>query len=270
MEARVLISVEQIRRIARQEKLGAGVVEKDYALSWLLKGYFLRHSGLETAFVLKGGTAIRKAYFPQTWRFSEDLDFTVAVTTNADGIRGLMEHVFEALLNQSGIRYTLESFHPTKGTVIANVQFLGPLNFTGRIKHDISLKEKMILKPVRRTVRTNFSDTPRFAVRVYSLTEILVEKIRSIMQRGYSRDYYDVWKLFKESRFKEGELLGLLKKKCELNGVNYEPHLVFDKERLDAARSFWVQGLGYLTKELPEFDAVVADLRERLGFLNER
>ena len=77
-----MISAEQIKRIAREEKLTAGVVEKDYTLTWLLRGFYLLNNGLDDRFVLKGGTAIRKVYFPQTWRFSEDLDFTVAKVWN--------------------------------------------------------------------------------------------------------------------------------------------------------------------------------------------
>jgi len=84
-----LISAEQIKRIAREEKLTAGVVEKDYALTWLLRGFYLVNSGLEDSFVLKGGTAIRKVYFPQTWRFSEDLDFTVAKAVESESIKDL-------------------------------------------------------------------------------------------------------------------------------------------------------------------------------------
>jgi predicted nucleotidyltransferase component of viral defense system len=84
-----LISAEDIRRIAREEKLAAGIVEKDYALTWLLKGFYLMDSGLDDRFVLKGGTAIRKVYFPQVWRFSEDLDFTVAKAAKPEGIKDL-------------------------------------------------------------------------------------------------------------------------------------------------------------------------------------
>jgi hypothetical protein len=75
--------VETIQR-AREEKLAAGIVEKDYALTWLLKGFYLMGSGLDDRLVLKGGTAIRKVYFPQAWRFSEDLDFTVAKAVAGD------------------------------------------------------------------------------------------------------------------------------------------------------------------------------------------
>ena len=50
-----MISAEDIRRIAREEKLAAGIVEKDYAFTWLLKGFYLMDSGLDDRLVLKGG-----------------------------------------------------------------------------------------------------------------------------------------------------------------------------------------------------------------------
>jgi len=264
-----LISAEDIRRIAREEKLAAGIVEKDYALTWLLKGFYLMDSGLDDRLVLKGGTAIRKVYFPQAWRFSEDLDFTVAKAVKPEGIRESMQQVFDRLLRESGINYSFESFHLTEGSIIAHVQFLGPLGFTNRIRHDISLKEKMVLEPEHRPIRTNYSDLAEFEVLVYSLSEILVEKIRSIMQRGYSRDYYDVWRLLKENKFKDSEIKELLKMKCELNGIKWEPNLLFDENRLNEAYSFWEKGLQYLTKELPKFEIIISEMKERLSFLQK-
>ncbi len=265
-----MISADHIRRIAREEKLGVGIVEKDYALSWLLRGYYLVNSGLDDSFILKGGTAIRKVYFPRTWRFSEDLDFTIAKVMKPESIKEFMQKVFETLLRESGISYSFESFHATEGSIIANVQFLGPLKFTNRIRHDISLKEKMVLVPERRRVRTNYSDLAEFEALAYSLSEILAEKIRSIMQRGYSRDYYDVWRLLKEGKFKDSEIKKLVKMKCKLNRIRYEPSLLFDENRLSEAQSFWEKGLLHLTKELPEFEIMISETKERLSFLQEQ
>nr|MDO8100842.1 nucleotidyl transferase AbiEii/AbiGii toxin family protein [Candidatus Njordarchaeota archaeon] len=264
-----MISAEQIRRIAREEKLAAGVVEKDYALTWLLRGLSLRDSGLDDRFILKGGTAIRKVYFPRTWRFSEDLDFTVIECMESESVKESMQHIFETLLRESGINYSLESFHSTEGSIIVNTQYLGPLNFTNRIRHDVSLSEKMVLEPERRPIRADYPDLPEFRVLVYSLNEILVEKIRSIMQRGYSRDYYDVWRLLKEGRFKDSEIKRLLKRKCELNRIKYEPSLLFHKKRLSEAQSFWEKGLLHLTRELPKFEMIISEMKERLSFLPE-
>lgn len=269
MEARPLITPDEVRRIAREEKLTAGVVEKDYALTWLLRGINGKNSRLRAVLVLKGGTAIRKVYFPQAWRFSEDLDFTTAIAQDADSIRESLQAVFEALLSESGISYSLESFHTTPGSIIADVQFLGPLNFRNRIRHDIALRERMVLKPERKAIQSSYPDLSRFNVLVYPLAELLAEKIRSIMQRAYSRDYYDVWKLLKEERFRDSEVKRLLVRKCKISNIRYEPASLFDEKRLTETRSFWASGLGHLTRQLPDFDAVIAELKDRLAFLQE-
>ena len=55
--------------------LDVGVIEKDYVLGWLLAG-IANHPDLAATWVFKGGTCLRKCYY-ETYRFSEDLDFTV-------------------------------------------------------------------------------------------------------------------------------------------------------------------------------------------------
>lgn len=267
MEARVLIDAERIRSIARDEKMGAAVVEKDYALTWLLKGFYLKESQLRKNFVLKGGTAIRKAYFLGTWRFSEDLDFTVTGgDTDAEVIKSNMQDILDMLTAESAIAYSIHSFHANPGAVIGSIRFQGPLNYPNKIKLDISLSEKMALKPEKRTVKSDFPDLHDFQILAYSLNEILTEKLRSIMQRGYSRDYYDVWRLMRESKFDRETIKNLLVRKCELKGIEYQPELFFDNERLDDASDHWIAGLGHLMKEVPDFDKVVSELEEMLAF----
>lgn len=51
------------------------VVEKDYVLGWVLAGIY-QHTALAEHWIFKGGTCLKKCYF-ETYRFSEDLDFTV-------------------------------------------------------------------------------------------------------------------------------------------------------------------------------------------------
>lgn len=238
-------------------------------MSWLLRGLYLKDSEVGDGLALKGGTAMRKVYFPHAWRFSEDLDFTAIASRDADRIKESMQDIFRRLRDESGVTYSFESFHSTEGSIIANVQFVGPLNFVNRIRHDITLREKMVLGPERRTVRSSFPDLPSFKILVYPLAEILAEKIRSIMQRGYSRDYYDVWRLLKETEFKDSDIKSLLIQKCELNMVSYQPALLFDEKRLTEARSFWIKGLTHLTKDLPDFNEIVPELKERLEFLQE-
>jgi predicted nucleotidyltransferase component of viral defense system len=51
------------------------IVEKDYVLGWILAG-INAHDELGENWVFKGGTCLKKCYF-ETYRFSEDLDFTL-------------------------------------------------------------------------------------------------------------------------------------------------------------------------------------------------
>lgn len=118
-------------------------------------------------------------------------------------------------------------------------------------------------------IKSDFADLPDFKILAYSLKEIMSEKIRSIMQRGYSRDYYDVWRLLKENEFDKQEIKDLLVKKCKLKGIPYEPGLLFDKTRLEEARAHWSRGLSHLVKELPDFDEVISELKAGLLFLQK-
>jgi predicted nucleotidyltransferase component of viral defense system len=65
------------------------VVEKDYILGWILGG-INAHPALAESWVFKGGTCLKKCYF-ETYRFSEDLDFTL----RDEG------HLDEAFLNRA-------------------------------------------------------------------------------------------------------------------------------------------------------------------------
>lgn len=60
---------------AKEWGLAEEVVEKDYVLGWLLWGIGTQPA-LRDQWVFKGGTCLKKC-FVETYRFSEDLDFTV-------------------------------------------------------------------------------------------------------------------------------------------------------------------------------------------------
>jgi len=98
-------TVDQVIR-ARTRELGSipyWVVEKDYAISYLLAG-IARTDRLSEGLILKGGTALSKFYL-ENYRFSEDLDFTLrqalhGVEVEAGGLAGLKEHTFQDLVGE--------------------------------------------------------------------------------------------------------------------------------------------------------------------------
>ncbi len=70
-----MIELFELQERAREWSLRPDLVEKDYVLGWLLWGIASEPS-LAGSWVFKGGTCLKKCFF-ETYRFSEDLDFTV-------------------------------------------------------------------------------------------------------------------------------------------------------------------------------------------------
>ncbi len=70
-----MIDHSDILARADEWDLREDVVEKDYVLGWMLWGIGV-HTRLHSEWVFKGGTCLKKCFF-ETFRFSEDLDFTV-------------------------------------------------------------------------------------------------------------------------------------------------------------------------------------------------
>src|ERR1700735_1721370 len=72
---RLMIDKREILEAASSFSLLPNVVEKDYVLGWILAGINV-HEEIAESWVFKGGTCLKKCYF-ETYRFSEDLDFTL-------------------------------------------------------------------------------------------------------------------------------------------------------------------------------------------------
>ncbi len=80
-------------RLARHggRRIVESVLERDYCLAWFLVG--LSRSPLREALVFKRGTAPKRCYFGD-YRFSEDLDFTLAEPRELDAILAELESVY--------------------------------------------------------------------------------------------------------------------------------------------------------------------------------
>jgi predicted nucleotidyltransferase component of viral defense system len=70
-----VISKHELLRLRGEWQLDVGVIEKDYVLGWMLAAIAAEPALVDT-WIFKGGTCLRKCYY-ETYRFSEDLDFTV-------------------------------------------------------------------------------------------------------------------------------------------------------------------------------------------------
>jgi len=99
-------------------------IEKDYVLSWVLIG--IAKSKIYEILSFKGGTALKKFYFPN-YRFSEDLDFTLLKNISIEDLNKMLQEVYAVVLDSSNIELVLKNNekHPNGYTFFIN--FSGPL-----------------------------------------------------------------------------------------------------------------------------------------------
>ena len=97
-----MIDRRELMAKARERKLSLNIVEKDYVLGWLLFGF----SQIDSL-VFKGGTALSKIYFPEIWRLSEDLDFSL-IDDNFAIISDSVEKILKLIAKKSGITFNLK------------------------------------------------------------------------------------------------------------------------------------------------------------------
>ena len=271
-----MIDPTEIRTKAAQAKIDPGIVEKDYVLSKALMA-LSQSEQVQKSLLFKGGTALKKCYFPE-WRFSEDLDFTSRVILKPKKIKAIFQTTTENATRLFGVpmRVIEYSQYPKTGDTLTSVQlklgYDGPLRKASgqknNIRVDIAFDEKIIMSFNSRLVHRDYTDDIDARLSVYSLEEIVAEKLRSILQRGKSRDYYDVWILLK--RYKKDividDMLGILQQKCEFKGIAF-PAVAdfFLPDRVNEAAPFWERGLAHQVDKLPTFESVLLELRVLLA-----
>src|ERR1700733_10457707 len=98
-----MIDKAEILAVAKQTSLTPHVVEKDYVLGWMLAGIYA-HEELAENWIFKGGTCLKKCFF-ETYRFSEDLDFTLLTPDhlNAGFLKDALLGIGEWIYDQTGI-----------------------------------------------------------------------------------------------------------------------------------------------------------------------
>ncbi len=269
-----MISERELRRIAGRTGLGVGQAEHEYVLLCVLDA-LARTPPLAETFCLKGGTALRLIYFAD-WRHSVDLDFSVLPAFPSSDLRPLIETWFAQVETIYGVEVRLSDFHRADGAARMRARFVGPLHHPARLLFDITLDEPVLLPPERRPVLASLFSDLRPVVLTYALGEILAEKMRSILQRGKVRDYYDVWRLLKEKRdaLDLSLVRSALVQKCQHKGVDeltIQAFLV--PERLAEAEVYWKRDLAgqVASRSLPEWAVVTKELAGLLGvFFPER
>lgn len=262
-----MIKPAEIQLKARKIGIRDQQIEKDYVLSWILKGV-ANHEQLTKAIVLKGGTVLKKIYF-EDYRFSEDLDFTLLenVITN-EQIFTWFRECFEYLMEEVNIPLEIiDNNEHEDGGINFYISYIGPLGGNRnnkRVKVDISRSEQLVFEPVMKDVFIGYSDMEEFQLFCYSLEEVLVEKMRSVMQRMQARDLFDIWYLLEINEMKVDFYMNEFTMKCaskELNASDFHKKI---SARLPQYKGRWQNSLREQIKDLPDFERVEREVQRHL------
>ena len=266
-----MIKPGEIQQKARAVGVRDQQIEKDYILSWLLQG-IAQHKHLSKVTVFKGGTVLKKIYF-KDYRFSEDLDFTLLDNTIVnEQIFEWFSEVFEFIQDEANIPLEIiDNNEHGDGGINFYISYIGPLGGIGankRVKVDIARTEYLEFEPVLQDVFLGYSDQGEHQLLCYSLEEILVEKMRSVMQRMQARDFYDIWYLLEIHGMDIDFFVKEFKLKCESKGLKATQFFEKIEQRLPQYKGRWQKSMKEQIHNLPEFDQVERELLRHFRKLN--
>ena len=259
-----MIKPGEIQKKARAAGVRDQQIEKDYILSWILQGVAM-HKELSEVIVFKGGTVLKKVYF-EDYRFSEDLDFTLLDNSLLNQqIFDYFNEVFEYIREEANIPLEIiDDNEHEDGGINFHISYVGPLGGMGinkRVKVDISKSEKLQFKPISKVVFLTYTDLEEHKLLCYTLEEILVEKLRSVMQRMQARDFYDIWYLLETHELELDFYINEFIAKCESKNVNPKNFFKKLEQRLPQYKARWQKSLKEQIQDLPEFEQVEREVK---------
>jgi predicted nucleotidyltransferase component of viral defense system len=241
------------------------IVEKDVVLGWVLAGIY-NHEPLIESWIFKGGTCLKKCYF-ETYRFSEDLDFTLTDSSHID--ETFLQHAFgeisEWIYEQTGIempadQHRFEIYDNPRGRPACQgrLSYRGPVSPTAgglpKVRLDLTADEVVVLPASRVSIFHPYSDAPDkgIQVRSYAYEEAFAEKVRALGERARPRDLYDVINLFRntETRPSSPVLREVLRQKCDFKGIPV-PRLADLEPHRTTLEGSWQPMLGHQLPALP-------------------
>jgi len=278
-----MIKQKEINDKALRWGVHPNTVDKDYALGHFLNAFYSFEEN-KKLFVFKGETCLRKCYFPD-YRFSEDLDFTL-IDSNFKINQKFLKKIADECTRGSDIlfgdvkikskiihdntQHISEFIIPFWGANHSKSSLLAPQErWITQIELDFSSSEKIYTPIEHKTIFHQYSDEILLKnhIPVYSIKEILIEKIRSFEQRKYksARDYYDVWYIMQNVDFESWKGIGsLLQSKCVEKIITINPNIFEDMDRKEKLQNSWESSLKNQLKKLPEFESVWSYLRDNL------
>ncbi len=194
---------------------GRVAVEKDFVISAILMliAGLPEFSLFSERMVFRGGTCIKKVFYPDETRFSEDLDFMSLTLEESRSFLKVVDNLIGKDLGVTSFERTEIEYENERGLDFI-LYYTSVLQQRNHITFNLGTTSP--LEPVSRMkvhVAPYFSEGP--TVLTLATNEIVAEKTRALLQRKKPRDVFDIWFLIKEKGIKLDT--DLLRKKLQRN-----------------------------------------------------
>lgn len=276
-----MIDRREILDLAAQTSLNPHVIEKDYVLGWVLAGIYA-HEELAESWIFKGGTCLKKCFF-ETYRFSEDLDFTLRNEAHIDEafLKRVFAEVGAWVYEETGIevpadQHEFEVFQNPRGKLSCQgkISYKGPVSPTRplpRIKLDLTADERIVLPPAIAEIFHPYSDAPEEGIEVlaYDYVEAFAEKFRALAERTRPRDLYDVVNLYRntDARPEQQQFITVLREKCAFKGIKLPQLADIEAHRSDVEAG-WIHMLNHQLPALLPVASFWSELPEIFNWLH--
>lgn len=247
-----MISINELKKIAKTSGLNIYQQEKDYLLKIFLYFYYKK---FEDA-IFKGGTCIKYLYgLP---RFSEDIDFNIDIPSET-----FQKQIHSTIkkIELIGIKTYFLKEEIFKHAYTCEIGFHGPLyqgteQTRNKIRIDAGKRIGTILPPEWKLIHSEYPETKQsFLVKAMHEEEILVEKLISLIDRNKGRDLFDAWFLLEKAVPINKKLL-----KQKGNTKFQIDKIITEKE--------YLRDIEKLTNRIVSYDQILSKLRRSLNNIN--
>ena len=248
-----------VQRLSLKNNVSPEIIEKDYFIELVLF-YFSKSSSLCENFVFRGGTALKKVYFPE-YRFSEDLDFVIDSKKEINVYQDIIIQILQKISTDYPIKIGKRSiFERDRLQLFIIYDIIPDIKGIKELKVDI-LKDYYIPKHEGKRLLFSYPEfkNKNLILETYALESVVCDKIGRILDvDNEPRDLYDLWYLLKLN-------LDIKTVREEFkNKYGYKiliPNLLREIVKDDYKQN-WENRLIHQIFDLPDFDMLIKDLNK--------
>lgn len=254
-----MINYLQVQRLALKNNVSPEIIEKDYFIELVLF-YFSKDSSLCENLVFRGGTALKKVYFPE-YRFFEDLDFVIDNKKEINIYQEMIIQILQKISSDYPIKMDKRSmFKSDQLQLFITYDIIPDIRGVKELKVDI-LQDYYIPKHERKRLLFTYPEfkNKNSVLETYALESVVCDKIGRILDvDNEPRDLYDLWYLLKLNLD-----INIIRKEFK-NKYGYEiliPNLLREIVK-DDYRQNWENRLIHQIFDLPDFNILIIDLNK--------